>query len=50
MARRKAWKPIPLDSLERKVSPLDYQMDPPVKNQSKREARLKQFWIKDIDS
>jgi hypothetical protein len=24
------WKNIPLDSLERKVSPLDYQMDPPV--------------------
>jgi hypothetical protein len=29
------WTPIPLDSLERKVSPLDYQMDPPVKNTPK---------------
>ncbi|MCH6199979.1 translocation/assembly module TamB [Aquiflexum sp. LQ15W] len=29
------WKNIPLDSLQRKVSPLDYQMDPPVKNPSK---------------
>lgn len=29
------WKKIPLDSLERKVSPLDYQMDPPVKNPPK---------------
>ncbi|MCL6258346.1 translocation/assembly module TamB [Aquiflexum sp. TKW24L] len=26
------WKNIPLDSLESKVSPLDYQMDPPIKN------------------
>lgn len=29
------WKNIPLDSLERKVSPLDYQMDQPIKNPPK---------------
>ena len=29
------WKVIPLDSLQRKVSPLDFQMDPPVKKPPK---------------
>lgn len=29
------WKNIPLDSLERKVRPLDYQMNPTVKNSQK---------------
>ena len=29
------WKNIPLDSLQSKVSPFDYQMDPPVKNPPK---------------
>jgi len=34
---REEWKPIELDNLDKRVSPLDYQMDPPVKNLRKED-------------
>jgi hypothetical protein len=34
---KEGWKPIPLDNLDKRVSPLDYQMDPPIKNLRKED-------------
>lgn len=31
------WKPIPLNDLDKRTSPLDYQMDPPIKNLRKED-------------
>ncbi len=31
------WRPIPLNDLDKRASPLDYQMDPPIKNLKKED-------------